>query len=1437
MQARADHKRRQADRSHFYGALALAAVAGLAATKSTYAADRLKADNAANLDQPVSWAGESTPGASDVAVWDSTVTSANIVLLGSDLSFGGLRVNDPGGPVTIDAGNTLTLGALGLDASAATQDLTINSGLTLLTNVHQKWTVAAGRNITVTPIVTVGARATANFDITSGGLITLNGNVASSRLNHAVVNNGADWAGLNASKQVVRYDTVGTYTANTAFVGGFVSNWDVVNHFASNAGNAYAVSSNRTLDGVRFNTPTPDGSDWTVNITALHSLSGPGILVTPNVNTNVIYNGTSSVRLTNTGYVRNYAPGKDLVFNAAINESGAQALVKGGPSRVIVNGNTFYTGGTFIEEGTIQFGNGGTTGATPATGGITVNNGATLSFSRSNATLAVANVISGAGTVAVNNTPTGVVILSGVNTYTGPTNLNGGLVQASSLSNLGDGSQINLDGGGLQFGSAFDASSRTVTIQAGGATINTNGNNVVFANPIGNGGSGSLTKTGSGTLTLTGAQTYTGGTIVSGGTLSGSANVGALTVNAGGDVAPGVGVGTIVTSALTLENGAGLTFEFGAGNDQITSSGALTLNGGALTLYQATTTNPFSAAGTYDLLTYSGTLGGMGISALSVANEQPGFAYTFSDTGSVIRLNIETTGIVGQWLNAAGGSWNTAGNWSSNPSIPNGAGHVGNFTTALSGDVTVTLDGNKTIGGAAFNSASGNYTIAQGSGGSLTIDNSGSDAQFSNLTGNHTISAPVVLNSNLNVEPTAGSSLTISGAISGAGAITNSQAGTLVLGNSSNTYSGGTSVTAGTVEFNGLGALGSGNVTLNGGSLRYASGNTSDVSARLNPLGASGGTVDTNGNNVSFATPISGSGGFGKSGTGTLTLTLDNTYTGPTTVSGGILSISGNGQLGDPGTGASVNLSNGGTLAVTTNLALDNGGVNPRAVTVGTGGGAVDVPEEMALTLPGPITGNTLSKLGTGTLNVSDVINSAPFVVSAGTLHALGTTSFTNGGFGTGAITLQGGATISGAMPSGSTLSFPNTLTVPTGQTGTVNGTSRFNWTGAVSGGGTLNVNVNTGEARHDFNNNWSGFTGSLNIDGSGTAQLMIQGGAGTFNNGWSNAAVNLGGSVAIVARTNSGGNTIDIGSLSGNSATASLGGTINNAGSPRYSIGALGTNSTFAGQVIGNASLIKAGTGTTTLTGTLGYTGTTTVNAGTLKLETNLVSTSNIAVTAGTLELASGGGSNRVLVTPSVSVAGDGRIDIRDNKLITATPAGTATGGVYEAGSVQRMVQTAYQESSWSGPGLTTSMEDATTGLTSIAIATGEQIGRSDFAGQPVGPTDTIAFYTYGGDTNFDGKLDADDYGTIDFNVLLPGPIDGYYNGDFNYDGVVNADDYGVIDFNILAQNDPFPTSSAAVASSSAGLAGVTAVPEPASMSIVGLGGAALFGRRRRRV
>jgi hypothetical protein len=227
-------------------------------------------------------------------------------------------------------------------------------------------------------------------------------------------------------------------------------------------------------------------------------------------------------------------------------------------------------------------------------------------------------------------------------------------------------------------------------------------------------------------------------------------------------------------------------------------------------------------------------------------------------------------------------------------------------------------------------------------------------------------------------------------------------------------------------------------------------------------------------------------------------------------------------------------------------------------------------------------------------------------------------------------------------------------------------------------------------------------------------------------------------------------------------------------------------------------------------------------------------VRAASLAVNAGTLKITgSGGAASGVSNVGGVTIGAAAKLDLRDNKLITTTPAGTASGGVYNG--LQGEVQRAYDFNAWDQPGLTTSMPDAVAGLTTIGVATGEQmrgLGPTDtdtFGGQTITGASTIAMYTYAGDANLDGVIDGGDYGTIDNFVQVPG-ASGYANGDFNYDGVFDGGDYGVIDNNIQAQGAAFPTGG------SASLSGVTAVPEPASVAAIGLAAAGLLGGRGRR-
>ena len=380
------------------------------------------------------------------------------------------------------------------------------------------------------------------------------------------------------------------------------------------------------------------------------------------------------------------------------------------------------------------------------------------------------------------------------------------------------------------------------------------------------------------------------------------------------------------------------------------------------------------------------------------------------------------------------------------------------------------------------------------------------------------------------------------------------------------------------------------------------------------------------------------------------------------------------------------------------------------------------------------------------------------------------------------------------------------------------------------SGGVVVGVNGNATTARLEIAGGSRVLANNIDLRGRTNNSVAIENVVGN-NTFAGTVTANVGGNVYLIQ---SDANTL---TLSGAAAGATAAGVAIQAASGDRVITLQGVGNGLVSGIVrdggGKIGITKAGAGTWTLSGANTYTGATSVTAGKLVLGRSLTTSSALnASGTGVVEVAQDG--TRVIKTPTVTVTGGARVDLKNNKLITDTPAGAASGGAYADGSVQRMVQTAYAEGAWSGGGLTTSMPDAAAGLTTIAVLTGEQYGASTFAGQSVSPTSTIVMYTYGGDTNLDGKLDADDYGTIDFSVLTAG-ADGYYNGDFNYDGVVNADDYGVIDFNILAQGEPFSTAAPAdVADAGAGVGSVAAVPEPVSIAVMALALPQALARRR---
>ncbi len=174
------------------------------------------------------------------------------------------------------------------------------------------------------------------------------------------------------------------------------------------------------------------------------------------------------------------------------------------------------------------------------------------------ATIGTVTIGANASTGGLTKNGSGTLTLTGGNTFPGNLTLNGGFVNFTNTSNLGTGSTITFNGGGLQYGvsNTIDMSTRTLTF-TGTASIDTGANTVTFANPIGNGGAGGLTKVGVGTLNLNAANTFAGGVNVS---------IGSLVIN--NNSALGTGAKTI-----TINNGT-------AGLDQLHLNGS----GGAIVL-------------------------------------------------------------------------------------------------------------------------------------------------------------------------------------------------------------------------------------------------------------------------------------------------------------------------------------------------------------------------------------------------------------------------------------------------------------------------------------------------------------------------------------------------------------------------------------------------------------------------------------------------------------------------------------------------------------------------------------------------------------------------------------------------------------------------------------------------------------------------------------
>lgn len=380
---------------------------------------------------------------------------------------------------------------------------------------------------------------------------------------------------------------------------------------------------------------------------------------------------------------------------------------------------------------------------------------------------------------------------------------------------------------------------------------------------------------------------------------------------------------------------------------------------------------------------------------------------------------------------------------------------------------------------------------------------------------------------------------------------------------------------------------------------------------------------------------ISGSGGLVKSGAGTLTVSTTNTYTGPTTINGGVLAVDNlndggaASSIGAAGTAASNLVINGGTLALVGSQTNTN-----RSMTLGSSGGTLSVPVSTSLQVSGQITGTgTLTKAGPGTLILAASNNhSGGTTISEGNL-LLASDAANVSGPGSGLVTLSGGTlsmTDNDDISSSATSAWA--INVPAGFAGRLNADSRCTLSGALTGGG--DFTFYTPFVRTELTGNWSAFTGRIFVvsDADG-GDFRIKNTAG-----YPSARLDLGDQIYAYYNNTGSNLTIPIGTLSGASTSMLMGG-LSSGATITWQVGGRNESSTFAGVIANNtgpSALTKVGTGTLTLTGASTYTGATTVSAGRLQINGSSSATNYTVQSGATL-----GGSGTITGNVTVQTGG----------------------------------------------------------------------------------------------------------------------------------------------------------------------------------------------------
>ena len=450
------------------------------------------------------------------------------------------------------------------------------------------------------------------------------------------------------------------------------------------------------------------------------------------------------------------------------------------------------------------------------------------------------------------------------NNFTNPIVLDG---QAATLNNSGSG-KVVLSG----------------SIASNGTLLNFTGGSVDVAGGIT--GTGSLSKEGTGILTLSGSNTYNGGTTVSAGGLAiNSANAlgsGALTLAGGTTIDNTSGAAIALTANNPVNVNGNLTFggtndlNLGSGavtlpansNPQFTLNGASTLTiGGAISgasdLTKAGTgtmvlagNNNFTGAltvsgGVVSLATNAAVAGTSGV------NLGAGTGLTYTGGAATIDRNITVTDGTGTLRNTGGGTLALSGNLSKNGSVLTFAGgsfSVNGVISGASADSDLVVDNNSVVALNTANTYNGPTFIRNSSTlnanvvgalptairSAVIMDDTGTgnsslalaaSQQIASLTGAASSGVSLAASTSLTLGDSTGTT-TFAGVISGSGGLIKDGASTQTL-TGANTYTGETTISAGTLEVSGANSTSA--VNINGGTL-LLSGSVTDRISNAAPI-------------------------------------------------------------------------------------------------------------------------------------------------------------------------------------------------------------------------------------------------------------------------------------------------------------------------------------------------------------------------------------------------------------------------------------------------------------------------------------------------------------------------------------------------------------------------------------------------------------------------